>query len=490
MPEQLSRKTHPTREGQQFSVFKRIFGGYGELLRIPGTLRYAIGTIVANMPAPLVGMTVTIAVQNIYHSYTLAGALSATQAISTAILQPLFGQLIDRYGQRKVSRPVMCLWLAGALSMVLGLFFRIPPGFLFLIMPLLACIPPWGAMCRARWAYVLAGDTPRTDRALALCGVLDECMWVIGNPLASILAVWSYIGAFAFTAACVLIGAFLFLGAISTEPPSEQQKAREAGLTLKEYRHQLAQALAKKHEIENAQYEQQRAQQHHQRQQKAVNPSADHSAGQSRQGFWDRLSAISPILSPAILALSITWFGLGAFESASSISIIAMSKEQNVQNMTGFIFACFSFSSLVGVTFYGAKQWRSPLWKRFYFCLTILVLGLGSFVFTNQIWQVMIIYLLVGVCQGPTWVNGNQALLRLVPRSQFTETTAVMGAMNAVGGSAGSALGGRLIDLFGSRGGFAAVSILGIGMLLISLCGLKQIREATSNPIVSEVEIS
>lgn len=479
MPEQSSRTTHPTREGQEFSVFKRIFGGYGELLRIPGTLRYAIGTIVANMPAPMVGMTVTIAVQNIYHSYTLAGALSATQAISTAILQPLFGQLIDRYGQRKVSRPVMCLWLAGALSMVLGLFFRIPPGFLFLIMPLLACIPPWGAMCRARWAYVLAGDTPRTDRALALCGVLDECMWVIGNPLASILAVWSYIGAFAFTAACVLIGAFLFLGAISTEPPSEQQKAREAGLTLKEYRRQLAQALAKKHEIENARYEQQHAP-----------TQTSKPSSKPRQGFWDRLSTISPILSPAILALSITWFGLGAFESASSISIIAMSKEQHVQNLTGFIFACFSLSSLVGVTFYGARQWRSPLWKRFYFCLTILVLGLGSFVFTNHFWQVMIIYLIVGVCQGPTWVNGNQSLLRLVPRSQFTETTAVMGAMNAVGGSAGSALGGRLIDLFGSRGGFAAVSLLGIGMLLISLCGLKQIREATSNPIVSEVEIS
>jgi MFS family permease len=483
MSDKLSRTaTHPTREGQQFSVFTRIFSGYGELLRIPGTLRYAIGTIVANMPAPMVGMTVTIAVQNIYHSYTLAGALSATQAISTAILQPLFGQLIDRYGQRKVSRPVMCLWLVGALSMVLGLTFHIPAGLLFLIMPLLACIPPWGAMCRARWAYVLAGDTMRTDRALALCGVLDECMWVIGNPLASILAVWSYVGAFAFTAACVLIGAFLFLGAIATEPPSEQQKAQQAGMTLAQYRHQIAQKIAHQHAIDNARYEQQRAREH--------KNGGSTSPRQSKVGFWDKLSAISPILSPAILALSVTWFGLGAFESATSISIIAMSKEQHVQNLTGFIFACFSFSSLVGVTVYGARQWRSPLWKRFYFCLSILVLGLGSFVFTNRVWQVMIIYLLVGVCQGPTWVNGNQSLLRLVPRSQFTETTAVMGAMNAVGGSAGSALGGRLIDLFGSRGGFAAVSILGIGMLLISLCGLKQIREATSNPIVSEVEVS
>lgn len=449
------------------SVFHRLFGGYSELLHLPHTARFALGTVIGAMPAPMVGMTVTISVQNLYHSYTLAGALSATQAISMAILQPLFGQLIDRYGQKKCTLPIMSLWLFGAVGIVTGLLLHAPAAVLFLIMPFLACVPPWGAMCRARWAYVLRGDGRRTDRALALCGVLDECMWVVGNPLASILAVWSFVGAFAFTATCVIIGAIMFLGAVGTEPPSQQQQAAEAGLSLADYRRRVALEVARNNGTDSG------------KKRDTANPEAT------------KAHVRSALLSPAILALAFTWFGLGAFEAAASISIIAMAKVQHMQNMTGFVFACFSLSSLIGVTVYGAHQWRSPLWKRFYFCLAMLVAGLGSFVFfADRLWQIQIIYLLVGVCQGPTWVNGNQTILRLVPRDQFTETMAFMGALNAVGSSAGSAIGGRLIDLFGYKGGFATVSILGIAMLLISLCGFKQIRQATSHAIVSEVEVS
>lgn len=482
MPSDLSGASahgpHGPRAPRRPSVFGRIFGGYAELLRIPHTARYAFGNVIGSMPAPMIGMTVTISVQNLYGSYTLAGALSATQAISMAILQPLFGQLIDRFGQKKVAVPVMGIWMAGVISMIVALTLHAPSALLFLIMPLLACVPPWGAMCRARWAYVLAGDSRRTDRALALCGVLDECMWVIGNPLASILAVWSYLVAFCFTIGCVLVGSIMFLGAVQTEPPSEQEEAQKAGMTLREYRRMLterAEARSKTGATGGNRNE-------------AASKTALASARAARTASRHRPRPL--LLTPAMIALETTWFGLGAFESAASISIVAMAKEQQAQNMTGFVFACFSLSSLIGVTLYGAHQWQSVLWKRFYFCLSILVLGLGSFVLTNRLWQVMLIYLMVGVCQGPTWVNGNQIIIRVVPRNQFTETTALLGAMNAVGSSIGSAIGGRLIDLSGSHGGFACVSLLGIVMLLISLCGLKQIRRATSSPIVSEVQVS
>ena len=51
-----------------------------------------------------------------------------------------------------------------------------------------------------------------SSRALSLSGVFDECMWVIGNPLASTLAVISGLLAFSFTGMCVVIGALMFLG--------------------------------------------------------------------------------------------------------------------------------------------------------------------------------------------------------------------------------------------------------------------------------------
>ncbi len=65
----------------------------------------------------------------------------------------------------------------------------------------------------------------------------------------------------------------------------------------------------------------------------------------------------------------------------------------------------------------------------------VVNLGIGSFLFAKHLWVIMIIYLLIGVCQAPTWVNGNQLMLHLVPPTRFTEGMAWMGAMNSIGGS-------------------------------------------------------
>ena len=43
-------------------VAHKVFGGYAELLRMPHTARFSIGSVIACMPFPMVGMTITIAV--------------------------------------------------------------------------------------------------------------------------------------------------------------------------------------------------------------------------------------------------------------------------------------------------------------------------------------------------------------------------------------------------------------------------------------------
>lgn len=120
--------------------------------------------------------------------------------------------------------------------------------------------------------------------------------------------------------------------------------------------------------------------------------AADVNAGR-KESIW----------GPGLIAVCVTWFGLGAFQSAASISIVAFATEANMKQYTGFVFACFSFSSLIGALVYGAKNWTIPLWKRFYFCLAVVDLGIGSFMFAKHLWVIMIIYLFIGVCQAPTW---------------------------------------------------------------------------------------
>lgn len=463
-------------------VAHKVFGGYAELLRIPHTARFAIGAVIACMPFPMVGMTITISVQHYYGNYSLAGALTAVQAIAMAILSPVLGKLVDKFGQRQVSIPCIIIWVIAASLMISCITAHAPAWVLFCIVPFLAFIPPWGAMSRQRWTTLLKGDPDRTNRALSLSGVFDECMWVIGNPLSSILAVISGVLAFSFTGMCVIIGALMFLTELTTEPKSQTQLAREAGLTRKEYREQEAEKAKVLQMQTAADYARGRALAQGKSAEEveaAVEEAKANVASGKKESIW----------GPGLIAVCVTWFGLGAFQSAAGISIVAFATEANMKQYTGLVFACFSFSSLMGALVYGAKNWRIPLWKRFYFCLTVVNLGIGSFLFAKHLWVIMIIYLIIGVCQAPTWVNGSQLMLHLVPPTRFTEGMAWMGAMNSIGGSCGSAIAGVFIDHYGSHGGFVVVTALALMSLAIAFVGFKQIKSCTEQPTLTEVSL-
>lgn len=166
------------------SIGQHLFGGYAELLRIPHTARFSVGSVIACMPFPMVGMTITISVQHYYGNYSLAGALTAVQAIALAVASPVLGKLVDKFGQRQVSIPTIIVWMIAATALVSCITARVPSWILFCIVPFMAAIPPWGAMSRQRWTTLLKGDTEKTNRALSLSGVFDECMWVIDRQSA------------------------------------------------------------------------------------------------------------------------------------------------------------------------------------------------------------------------------------------------------------------------------------------------------------------
>ena len=117
----------------------------------------------------------------------------------------------------------------------------------------------------------------------------------------------------------------------------------------------------------------------------------------------------------------------------------------------------------------------------------VVNLGIGTFMFARNLWTIMIIYLIIGVCQAPTWINGNQLMLHLVPPIRFTEGMAWLSAMNSIGSSAGSAVAGQFIDHYGSQGGFGVVTALALTSLAIAFVGFRQIRNSTEEPILTEL---
>ena len=289
------------------NIGQRLFGGYAELLRIPHTARFSVGSVIACMPFPMVGMTITISVQHYYGNYSLAGALTAVQAIALAVASPVLGKLVDKFGQRQVSIPTIIVWMVAAIALVSCITARVPSWILFCIVPFMAAIPPWGAMSRQRWTTLLKGDAEKTNRALSLSGVFDECMWVIGNPLASTLAVISGLLAFSFTGMCVVVGALMFLTELTTEPPSQTQLARAEGISRKEYREREA-ARAEALKVETAAEEtRRRLEREGVTDEATINAAIEQAVADARSGKK------ASIWGPGLIAVCVTWFGLGAF---------------------------------------------------------------------------------------------------------------------------------------------------------------------------------
>lgn len=434
------------RKGQ--GIIHRLFGGYAELLRVPHAARFTIGSVIACMPLAMIGMSITIGVQQIYGSYTFAGALSAVYSVSFALLSPQLGKLADRFGQRAAAIPAIIIWTIASQVFIAAANARVPEWVLFCIAPFLAFIPPWAAMSRARWRHLLKGDEKRISTSLSLCSVFDECMWVVGNPLSSTLAVISGALAMRFGAICAVIGAVMVLTETTTMPPSQRDLEREAGGSA-------GSSTSVPSSVAGVSVE-------------AV--PADLSSPASSGGIW----------GPGMIALLAIYFGLGAFQNATGVSIVSFAREAGMPQVSGLVIACFSVSSLTGALFFGAISWKTPLWRRFYTCLVVLAIGLSLFVLAPNLWVIGAIYLVVGLCQAPIFINGNEIIMHLVSPLRFTEAIAWSSTLYSIGSSCGSAIAGPFIDAYGHTGGFAMVAVLALVTLGIGFMGLKQVRASTA----------
>ena len=78
---------------------------YGRILRRPGALRFSAAGLLARFPMSMVGISTILAVQDLYGSYSAAGAVSAANIVATAVGAPLLARLVDAHGQARPWSP-------------------------------------------------------------------------------------------------------------------------------------------------------------------------------------------------------------------------------------------------------------------------------------------------------------------------------------------------------------------------------------------------
>jgi MFS family permease len=152
-------------------------------------------------------------------SFAVAGTVSAIYALSAAVIGPQLSRLIDVFGQSRVVRIQLLVHVPAIVGMIVvatATSLTWPIYLLALVAG--AAQPSVGPMIRARWSAQLHG-TSLLRTAFAWESLIDEAVFILGPPLATIVALQVAPSAALILATTLLIiGTLLLLTQKSTEP--------------------------------------------------------------------------------------------------------------------------------------------------------------------------------------------------------------------------------------------------------------------------------
>ncbi|MFI0988333.1 MFS transporter [Streptomyces exfoliatus] len=193
---------------------------YLRLFTLPGTRAFTAGNLIARLPMGMFGVSAVIMIAAAYHSYALAGAVTATGMAAGAVTAPWIARLVDRYGQARIAVPATAYAVLGHLVLLLCVHQRAPLWTLFATTALTATAPNTGGMSRARWAHLLKGDQDALHTANSFEQAADELCFMLGPVVAAVLCSAFFPEAGTLTAAALFLGGVLvFAAQRSTEPP-------------------------------------------------------------------------------------------------------------------------------------------------------------------------------------------------------------------------------------------------------------------------------
>lgn len=206
-----------------------MLSSYRQIFAAPGTLAFSTTGFVSRLPISMTGIGIVTMLSQLRGSYGVAGLVSATLAVSAAVLGPQVSRLVDRHGQRRIVLPTTAVTVLAAVGLLLCARLEAPDWTLFLFAAGMGVMPSTGAMVRARWAHLYRDDAPKLHTAYSFEAVVDEICFIVGPILSIGLATAVFPEAGVLLAGLFLmVGVVLFAGQRSTEPPVHPA-ARHAG---------------------------------------------------------------------------------------------------------------------------------------------------------------------------------------------------------------------------------------------------------------------
>lgn len=389
---------------------------YQAIFVAPGTKAFSAAGLVGRMPLSMLGIGIVTMISQVTGRYGLAGALTAVLALSAAACGPQVSRLVDRYGQRRVLRPVCAVTVASIAALLAGVRAGAPDWVYFVCVTGAGLTPSMGAMVRARWADVHRGRPELLHTAYSFESVVDEIVFILG-PILSIglCTVW-------FAEAGPLL-AGLFLGAgvlmltaqLSTEP---------------------------------------------------------------RPHPHDTLSGRSPLREPGLGVVIGVFVGTGTVFGAVDVTTVAFAEERGHKALASLVLAAYALGSCLAGLVFGLLKPRGTDTGRFLVGITLMAVSMIPPLLVGNLWFLAVALFFSGMTIAPTMVTAMGLIERLVPRGKLTEGMTWTTTGLTVGVAAGAALAGRVIDAHGASAAFAVPISAAVFAVAVAFFGSRRLRPA------------
>jgi MFS family permease len=398
-----------------------VSSSYLGILRLPHARPLLLASLVGRLPTATGPLNVVLFVQERTGSLAQAGAASAAIALSSGLLAPVRGRLVDRYGQRPCLPPMALAFAAALVGMVAVA--GPGPGRIVATVGLAAAAgaaaPPLGASMRVLWISMI-GQGPRLQTAYALDAVLDELLFVVGPLLAGGLAtLYQPAAGVLATAGLAVAGTLGFV----TSPVSRAQVGRPA-----------------------------------------------ETRG---RGGW-----AGALRGAGMRTLALSLAGVGAAIGIWEIGLVGAAREAGSAEAASLTLAAWAAASAVGGLWYGSRNWRRPAGQRYLVLLTLLVLACAPMSATSSLLALGAVVALVGLVLAPLESSAYVLVAELAPPGTLTESGTWMTTAINVTGAAGLAVAGALVDRVGVSATLAVAGACAAAGLLVALAGRAQLGAA------------
>ena len=364
---------------------------YQEIFAAPGAKGFSAAGFFARLPIAMAPIGIVAMLSQTHGEYWLAGAVSATYALTNALISPQISRAVDRVGQTAVVVPTTIVSVIAFIALILAANQNWPIWTLFASAFLAAAMPSIPALLRARWSEMFR-NRPELNTAFAFESAADELVYIAGASLSVGLSV-------ALFPEAGMLASTLFLAFGST------------ALILQRGTEPMARPVSREH----------------------------------------RGSAI--MLRP-VQIITVALIFIGAIFATAEVSVVAITRELGQPGAASLVIGVYAVGSFVVGIVIGGLRLTLPLQRQLAIAVGITALTtLPLLLADNVVWLALAVFL-SGVAISPTFITAFGLIERHVPEAKLTEGVTWVTTGIGIGMALGSFAAGLTIDAFGARNGF------------------------------------